>query len=874
MQASPFPGSAAATPSLLPSMSESAAATSVPSAAAAAVSDSSTAPATVTPRIATMLPAIRPKSGRAQPPTLSPPALPRMQRAPAHSGGGGGAAPGAPAVARTPGASAGPAPSLAAPFDRPVLGRGVPPPSTPALPALPTMPPVARGAPSRSPLPPGASEPSPPAPSPAPLRLASEAQQQQSPPAGAPPLSLPPSRAVPPAAPPPEAVPAPPRQRHWHAPAAHPQPPSRRSLAPSSEGQGDRPAAAAAPRQHHSTGTLVSERWGCACGGGSSGSSSRSRSRSRRATRPLDSNSAPASITPTPASSTSRASQGSDAAAAGSETPPAPQAVSAAITPAATAAALACGEWHLLIHVVTFNMNSTTPDALPDALFGAWEKGADLYMFGSQESGSLPDWERLLAARLGQRYQRVGGETLRWIHLVVFARAEVAPYIGNLQQSSVPCGVGNVILLVNCHLAAHDQYTEKRNADYHRICAGLFTSSQKPTAGGPPTNPRMTRAHSSSSPDLLAHASSTSVVASRIPSDFAMYNKPRTPSLPSSSPLQPANPTPYLPPESPTVGLYSSLPSPFTVTPPTDPNAGQDNTPPPSAVAAPKITTPSKLSPDGNAPPETPSITSSLSPFAQPAQQGSPSHPTTPPPPPTGIAAPGVLSHDQQCPAHHLQTLLAEHRSPITRIHPHPAVHKPRSTLRTPIPRKQGLSTAARRKLPARHVTAGEAEHFPAERLRASRGGVALLEAHDVVLWAGDLNYRIQGNSGAVLKAIDKNLIEVLHVNDQLGIQRKQGKVFQGFSEQEIQFPPTFKFKLNSAEYNPSRVPSWTDRVLHRCNAAPGMCHLLPLYYDSVSAPCLGASDHRPVVAGFELTVRRGGPCVTAAGQDRGCVIS
>lgn len=101
-----------------------------------------------------------------------------------------------------------------------------------------------------------------------------------------------------------------------------------------------------------------------------------------------------------------------------------------------------------------------------------------------------------------------------------------------------------------------------------------------------------------------------------------------------------------------------------------------------------------------------------------------------------------------------------------------------------------------------------------------------------------------------------------------------QGKVFQGFSEQEIQFPPTFKFKLNSAEYNPSRVPSWTDRVLHRCNAAPGMCHLLPLYYDSVSAPCLGASDHRPVVAGFELTVRRGGPCVTAAGQDRGCVIS
>lgn len=122
--------------------------------------------------------------------------------------------------------------------------------------------------------------------------------------------------------------------------------------------------------------------------------------------RPLDSNSAPTYIISTPASLTSQASQRSDAATAESETPPAPQAISAEVTPAATAAALACGEWHLLIHVATFNMNSTTPDELPDSLFGAWEKGADLYMFGSQESGSLPDWERLIAARLGQRWVR------------------------------------------------------------------------------------------------------------------------------------------------------------------------------------------------------------------------------------------------------------------------------------------------------------------------------------------------------------------------------------------------------------------------------------------------------------------------------------
>ena len=51
---------------------------------------------------------------------------------------------------------------------------------------------------------------------------------------------------------------------------------------------------------------------------------------------------------------------------------------------------------------------------------------------------------------------------------------------------------GARLLLVNCHLAAHDEFVDRRNADYHRICAGLFsappaaTAAAAATAGQPP----------------------------------------------------------------------------------------------------------------------------------------------------------------------------------------------------------------------------------------------------------------------------------------------------------------------------------------------------------------------------------------------------
>jgi hypothetical protein len=38
----------------------------------------------------------------------------------------------------------------------------------------------------------------------------------------------------------------------------------------------------------------------------------------------------------------------------------------------------------------------------------------------------------------------------------------------------------------------------------------------------------------------------------------------------------------------------------------------------------------------------------------------------------------------------------------------------------------------------------------------------------------------------------------------------------QGYDEQAIHFPPTFKLIPHTGQYHLKRVPSWTDRVLHK----------------------------------------------------------
>jgi inositol-1,4,5-trisphosphate 5-phosphatase len=77
------------------------------------------------------------------------------------------------------------------------------------------------------------------------------------------------------------------------------------------------------------------------------------------------------------------------------------------------------------------------------------------------------------------------------------------------------------------------------------------------------------------------------------------------------------------------------------------------------------------------------------------------------------------------------------------------------------------------------------------------------------------------------------------------------GLTFPYYSEARITFPPTYKYDLNSDQYDTSekaRIPAWCDRVLRKGD------NIRQIHYND--AP-LRFSDHRPVYATFQVLVQR-----------------
>lgn len=164
-------------------------------------------------------------------------------------------------------------------------------------------------------------------------------------------------------------------------------------------------------------------------------------------------------------------------------------------------------------------------------------------------------------------------------------------------------------------------------------------------------------------------------------------------------------------------------------------------------------------------------------------------------------------------------------------------------------------------------------------------------------LWMGDLNYRLVkrsteiGGIGQLTPAIVAAAIRAGHVHallerDQLRSAMRDGIVFNGWSEADIAFPPTFKYKRTTdfyvgeeeeeeeeeelleeekgpaiasapqqaagslkSEVEKIRMPAWTDRILYKSAS-----HMTQLTYKASQKPMF--SDHRPVSAAFLVRAR------------------
>ncbi|CAJ0752379.1 8757_t:CDS:10 [Entrophospora sp. SA101] len=93
----------------------------------------------------------------------------------------------------------------------------------------------------------------------------------------------------------------------------------------------------------------------------------------------------------------------------------------------------------------------------------------------------------------------------------------------------------------------------------------------------------------------------------------------------------------------------------------------------------------------------------------------------------------------------------------------------------------------------------------------------------------GDLNYRISTTTiyhqqqllelptySKVIEHIETQQLDQIKPFDQLTIEKLNNRIFHGFEEGDIDFPPTYKFIIGSDnKYDMKRVPGWCDRILY-----------------------------------------------------------
>ncbi|KAL8159013.1 hypothetical protein V2J09_000550 [Rumex salicifolius] len=128
------------------------------------------------------------------------------------------------------------------------------------------------------------------------------------------------------------------------------------------------------------------------------------------------------------------------------------------------------------------------------------------------------------------------------------------------------------------------------------------------------------------------------------------------------------------------------------------------------------------------------------------------------------------------------------------------------------------------------------------------------IPSHDQIFWFGDLNYRLNMLDVEIRKLVASKQWNALINSDQLTKELRNGRVFGGWKEGPINFPPTYKYAINSDRYvgeNPKegekkRSPAWCDRILWSGKG------IRQQFYRGAD---IKMSDHRPVSSMFTVEV-------------------
>ncbi|KAK1403875.1 type IV inositol polyphosphate 5-phosphatase 3 [Heracleum sosnowskyi] len=123
---------------------------------------------------------------------------------------------------------------------------------------------------------------------------------------------------------------------------------------------------------------------------------------------------------------------------------------------------------------------------------------------------------------------------------------------------------------------------------------------------------------------------------------------------------------------------------------------------------------------------------------------------------------------------------------------------------------------------------------------------------HERIIWLGDLNYRINLPYDETRQLISRRDWSALIECDQLAREFRRGRTFHGWSEGTLNFPPTYKYEMNSNKYRGEdpkvgrRTPAWCDRII---SFGKGIKLI------SYGTTELRASDHQPVAASYSVEV-------------------